>query len=247
MKISVVIPAYNEEKYIKTCLESILNQEEQADEIIVVNNNSTDKTVELAKEYPVRVVNEAEQGMIQARNRGFNEAQYEIIVRTDADTIVPQNWIKRIKKYFENEKLIALSGPSSFYETNNNLSEKAALQTQKSYLNFMTHAMGHGCLYGPNMALRKSAWERVKNSVCLNDRDVHEDLDLAIHLAPFGEIMVDDTLIVNASFRRFKKLKSYFEYPYRVVKSVNRHKQLVMKEKGKELMKKIAAKNFLAN
>src|SRR5258706_15392459 len=109
MKVSVVVPAYNEEKYIRACIESILNQEEKADEIIVINNNSTDKTVDILKQYPIKIVNETEQGMIQARNRGFNEAQYEIIARTDADTIVPPDWIAKIKKNFENEKLVALS------------------------------------------------------------------------------------------------------------------------------------------
>jgi len=51
-----------------------MNQIEKPDEIIIVNNNSTDKTVAIAEKYPVKIVNEPEQGMIQARNRGFNEA-----------------------------------------------------------------------------------------------------------------------------------------------------------------------------
>src|ERR1035437_9820650 len=91
MKVSVVIPAYNEEKYIGACLDSLMDQKEKPDEIIVVNNNSTDNTAKIVKKYPVRLINEEQQGMIPARNRGFNEAKFEIIARTDADTILPRS------------------------------------------------------------------------------------------------------------------------------------------------------------
>jgi glycosyltransferase involved in cell wall biosynthesis len=246
MKVSVVIPAYNEENYIAACLESMLDQEEKADEIIVVNNNSTDRTVDIVKQYPVRMINETEQGMIQARNRGFNEAHYEIIARTDSDTRVSSDWIKKIKQNFIDADLVALSGSASTYDAPNSFSKLAAEQTLKSYLKFMKRALGHDCLIGPNMAIRKSAWEKVKDSVCLKDHDVHEDIDLSIHLAPFGKIKNDPTLFVNSSLRRFKieKFESYFEYPYRVIKSIRKHKKLVMEQKGKAFVKKLFNKAF---
>lgn len=247
MKVSVVVPAYNEENYIGNCLDALMKQEEKPDEIIVVNNNSTDKTTEIAKKYDVKIINEAEQGMIQARNRGFNEAQYEIIARTDADTIVPPDWIKKIKQNFINDDIVAVSGEATTYDLSNELAKQAAIQSQKSYFILMRTALGHDCLLGPNMAIRKNAWEKVKKTVCLNDNDVHEDIDLAIHLASVGKIGHDKTLIVNSSFRRFKKITSYFEYPYRTVKSVNSHKQRVMKEKSKAFVKRFVAKALLIN
>jgi|SRR6185369_12598708 len=245
MRISVVIPAYNEEKYIGACLEAMVNQEEKADEIIVVNNNSTDRTVEIAKQYPVIIVNEQEQGMIQARNRGFNEAQYEIIARTDADTIVPSNWIKKIKEDFLSEALVALSGPSYFYETPAHLSSKTVYNLHKPYFRIMRQVLRHDCLYGPNIALRKSAWEQIKNQVCLNNNDIHEDIDLAIHIAPLGLIKFDKTLIVNSSFRRFKRFQPYLEYPHRLISSIRNHKQFTMRAQGTKLIKRIVARTFI--
>jgi len=53
-----------------------------------------------------------------------------------------------------------------------------AMQTEKSYFMLMKSALGHGCLFGPNMSLRKEVWEKIKNSVCLNNKDVHEDIDI---------------------------------------------------------------------
>ena len=95
-----MIPAYNEGKYIKRALKSVINQQIEADEIIVVDNNSTDRTSEIAKKLGVKVIRERKQGMTPARDRGFNEAKYDIIARIDADVAVPPDWIKKIEKEF---------------------------------------------------------------------------------------------------------------------------------------------------
>lgn len=104
MKISVIIPVYNEEKYIVPCLKSLLKQEEKPDEIIVVDNNCTDKTIPLVRKYPVKIVKEKKQGIVFARNHGFNIATGDIIARIDADSTAPKNWVQTIKKNFSKEK-----------------------------------------------------------------------------------------------------------------------------------------------
>lgn len=245
MKVSVIVPAFNEEKYIRDCLKSIFDQEVLPDEVIVVNNNSIDQTVAIAKEFPVRIVHETEQGMIQARNRGFNEAKYEIIARTDADTHVSSDWIKKIKLHFLDEQLVALSGPSYFYETPKALSPKTVFNLHQPYFLIMEQILRHDCLYGPNMAIRKEAWEKIKNTVCLNDHLVHEDIDLTIHLAPLGKILFDKTLIVTSSFRRFKRFKPYLEYPYKAQNSINQHEAYTLKGRSKQLFKKIISHKFI--
>jgi glycosyltransferase involved in cell wall biosynthesis len=242
MKISVVIPAYNEGAYLEACLRSLMRQTEKPDEIIVVDNNSTDATIAIAKKYPVRIVHEKHQGMIPARNRGFNEAKYEIIAQTDADTILPRNWIHKIKDAFSKDpELIALSGPPRYYDVPDiGLASRVMPKVVfRSYIAIMRSVLEHDCLYGPNKALRKSAWEKVRDSVCLNDDEVHEDIDLTIHLAPLGKIRFDNKLIVQSSFRRWKKVLSYFEYSYRGINSVQRHKKFVLAQYGRRLVKKI--------
>lgn len=254
LKVSVVIPVYNEEKYIGACLESLLNQKDAADEIIVVNNNSTDNSVEIIKQFPVKLINETQQGITPARNRGFNEARYEIIARTDADTVLPPNWIKRIKKSFAaDEKLVAMSGPAEFYDLpeliqNRHLETKNTwLKIIKTYNRVVKRLLKHDCLYGPNYALRRSAWDEIKDTVCLDDRQVHEDLDLAIHLAPLGTIKFYRTLTVSSSVRRWKKPEAYLEYLYRGLKSIRKHNQIGTREQSKLLMKKLMSKTFFLN
>jgi len=250
MKISVIVPVYNEERYIAACLDSLVRQSVPADEIIVVNNNSTDSTSAIVKKYPVKIINEKKQGMISARNRGFNTASYEIIARTDADTVLPPDWIKKIKKGFLDKNLVALSGPAEFYDLpeliqNSHWQSKPTwVKLIKSYNRIVKKMTKHDCVYGPNYSIRKTAWDKIKNNVCLNDKQVHEDLDIAIHLAPYGKIKFDNTLMVNTSVRRWKRPDAYFEYLYRGLKSIQKHRENVVKIKGKQLVKKIVSKAF---
>lgn len=243
LKVSVVIPAYNEEKYIGKCLESLIAQSEPANEIIVVNNKSTDNTKKIVKNFPVILINESQQGITFSRNKGFNFAKYDIISRTDADTILPKDWIKNIKKHFLKEKLVAVSGPSKFYDLplliqNNRVKSKPTLlRWIRSYNIIINKILKHDCLYGPNYSIRKSAWDKIKNKVCLDNREVHEDLDLAIHIAPLGKILFDNSLVVSTSARRWKKPEAYFEYLYRALKSIKKHNtSFILRKRLKSLI-----------
>lgn len=222
MKISVIIPCFNEEKYITKCLEALESQSVKPDEILIIDNNCTDRTIELAKKFKTRIVKEKIQGMISARNRGFDEAEGEVIARTDADTIVSRDWIKTIKKDFKDEGLAALSGPALF-------DYRLARKFPKVNLIF-THTsskflIGHNTLFGPNMAIRKSVWEKVRNDICLDDKTVHEDLDLAIHIGGYGAIQFDWSMAAVTSTRRIEKDLSGFltEYPARWIKTLYKH------------------------
>lgn len=225
MRVSVVIPVFNEEALIAHCLTALLNQTAKPFEIIVVDNNSTDLTATIAKSYGARVIQEKQQGMIYARNAGFSAAAGEIIARIDADTTVPKDWIEKINRHFiQDPNLIALSGPTFFEDAKFNhllIVEPALIASWKIIF-------GHDLLYGPNYAVSKKAWEKVKNTICLNDKMVHEDFDMAIHLGrlKMGRIFFDKNFIVEVSERRWRETKSYFEYPLRYLKTIARHKKL---------------------
>lgn len=219
MKVSVIVPAYNEEKYIKACLEALTNQELKADEIIVVDNNCTDNTAKIAEEYNATIVQEKKQGLIYARNKAFNTARYEIIARCDADAKVPKDWIKKIRHQFEYRAIDALTGSVIFYD----LPFKSPVFANifLSIMKFLQN--GKDTLIGPNMAIKKSIWQKIKDNVCLDDKRVHEDIDLAIHILKSGGVIkVDTSLIVEISGRRIKNnpLSFFVEYPVRLIKTL---------------------------
>lgn len=224
MKVSVVIPAYNEEKYIKECLEALSSQIEKPDEIIVVDNNCTDKTVEIAKNFGARIVVEKKQGMIYARNAGFDNAKFEVIAKTDADSITPENWILKIKAAFKNPETGGFSGPVSFF-TNPLISKVSSLITY--YIFKIVGILAHTpIMLGPNLTLRRSDWKKIKNVVCLSDKDVHEDIDISIHLSKITKIKFDRNFVMTT--RRGRWLKIFTVYILRLVKMLYSHRKLFL-------------------
>jgi glycosyltransferase involved in cell wall biosynthesis len=106
-KVSVIIPVYNGEKTLKGCLDSVLNQNYNNYEIIIVNNNSTDKTKDIIKELQkkdkkVKYLFELKRGRGAARYKGEINAKGEIILMTDSDCIVPKNWVEEMIKIIKN-------------------------------------------------------------------------------------------------------------------------------------------------
>lgn len=227
MKISVIIPVYNEEKYIKKCLDSLKNQIIKPDEIIVVDNNCTDKTLKIVKKFsnklPIKIASEKKQGMIFARNKGFNIASGDILARCDADSILPSNWIKKIKENFAKENIDGLTGPVIFYDLPFKTKFYSIL-----YMKVMKILQNGETLIGPNMAMTKKIWQKIKDEVCIDEKKVHEDIDLSLHIKKVeGKIKYDWQLIAFISGRRIKqKPQSFFiEYPIRLIKTIYFHKK----------------------
>ena len=93
-EVSIVIPAYNEEDNILKMLASLSDSSTNKKlEIIVVNNNSSDSTGEIAKATGVICIDESQQGITAARNAGLSKAKGGYIINADADTIYPPDWI----------------------------------------------------------------------------------------------------------------------------------------------------------
>lgn len=114
--VSIVVPAYNEELWIERCIESLKRQcTDVPYEIIVVDNNSTDRTAEVAEALGVRVVNETRRGLVFARQAGQDAARGRIVAHIDADSEAPPDWVQRIARAFERHPDTAVvSGPMRF-------------------------------------------------------------------------------------------------------------------------------------
>lgn len=108
MKVSVVIPAYNEEKRLGECLRALLGGTEQPCEIIVADGNSTDRTAAIAKEHGARVIKNPKGHAAGGRNAGIKAAKGDIIAFLDADCIPDKDWLKEIKYAFEHEDIDGL-------------------------------------------------------------------------------------------------------------------------------------------
>ena len=213
MKLSIVIPVYNEARALDACLQSIADQLDAPFEVIVVDNNSSDSSVSVASNYAfVRVLKENQQGVTHARNTGFNAASGEIIGRIDADTILPNDWTIKIMSIFNNSPdVAAVSGSPDYYDFA--LSNTA--NTIDYYLrNYLSKKLGNtNFLWGANMAIRRSAWRKVRSALC-NEKYMHEDFDLAIHLQEQEhKVLYESSIIAGVSSRRIDtNFRSYLTY-----------------------------------
>src|SRR5512138_937433 len=106
--ISVIIPTFNEEENIAQCLVSLSHQTVPRDsyEIIVVDGGSKDATCEIARKYADSVFTQTSKKVGGARNDGVMAAKGEIIATTDADCILPPDWIARIAEDFEKPGIV---------------------------------------------------------------------------------------------------------------------------------------------
>ena len=132
MKYYIVIPSYNEEALIALTLQSLISQTVLPSKIVVVNDNSTDKTAEIvlefAKENPfITLVNKTSENIhlpgskvIQAFQKGFEtlDENYDLIVKLDADLIFPSNYFETIIKHFESDPTIGMAGGFCYIEKN---------------------------------------------------------------------------------------------------------------------------------
>jgi glycosyltransferase involved in cell wall biosynthesis len=202
VKISVIIPAFNEEKFLGNCLLSLKEQDFKDFEIIVVDNNSTDKTAEIAKKFGAILISEKNQGVAFARNKGAKIAKGEILVFTDADTILPKNWLLRIKEEFEEDKeLIAFGGSCEFYSgpISARLASKFLL---KPFLILDKFFSGGFNLMGCNMAIKREAFFRIGG---FNENlKLNEDVEISYRLRKLGKIKFDPNFKVKTSGRRFR-------------------------------------------
>jgi glycosyltransferase involved in cell wall biosynthesis len=132
MKYYIVIPTYNEEAFIALTLQSLISQTVLPSKIVVVNDNSTDKTANIvmtfAKENPfITLVNKTSENIhlpgskvIRAFQKGFDtlDDNYDLIVKIDADLIFPPNYFETIIQHFKSDSRIGMAGGFCYIEKN---------------------------------------------------------------------------------------------------------------------------------
>jgi len=198
--ISVVIPAYNEQKYLPACL-CALRQQEGAPphEIVVVDNASTDDTSAIARQYGVRVIAEPRKGVARARQTGFEAACGEIIASTDADTRVTPGWLAQIAAHFRDDPALGGAyGPVHWYD--GRPVEQLALRYPATWVLWMSNRIRHDLWWGSNFAVRREVFWKAGGFPV--DWPSWEDTDLSLRVSRTARVRFDPDLVVYASSRR---------------------------------------------
>lgn len=225
-RIVVVVPAYNEEKTISKTLDALVGQSSLPDGIVVVNNNSNDKTGDIVGKYQnmfpgVHLVSELKKGTGAACNTGFRYAMEElkadIVSRTDADTIPANNWNEEIAKYFrEHPTKQLVSGPSralkdEFYRNRDKILWPVMHTAFRIGNVAVTRSLWPDRFaIGHNMAVVADAFKDVGGFPESSIDEADEDVELSKRIYNrfgLGAMGYDHSLLVRTSMRRIRQLQ----------------------------------------
>jgi glycosyltransferase involved in cell wall biosynthesis len=211
MTLTAIVCAYNEAQYLPACLFSLLAQTRPPDEILVIDNASTDETAAVARAVPgVRVVREPRRGLVIARETARRQAQGDILAYLDADCRAPISWVERLEqKLVSSRTLVGVTGPYRFYDWDR--SGRVLVRLYDLAVAPPTHVLVHNVLrlgailYGGNFAVRRDALARIGGF----DPTVEfhgEDTNLARRLTPLGRIHICSDCWVWTSARRYRAM-----------------------------------------
>jgi len=211
LTIATIVCAYNERRLLAGCLYSLRSQTRLPDDILVIDNASTDETGAVARAVPgVRVVEEPDKGLVVARETARRAVQTDIIAFVDADCRAPITWLERVEAHFLRPGTpVAVTGPYRFYDWD--WSGRALLRTYDLVVAPPTHALVHhmcglgAILYGGNFAARSDALAAIGGF----DRriDFHgEDTNLGRRLTGIGRVALCPECWVWTSARRYRTM-----------------------------------------
>jgi glycosyltransferase involved in cell wall biosynthesis len=212
IKISFIIPAYNEESYIKHCLDAIIREIAGRDgyEIIVVDNNSNDKTCEIvAREYPgIVLIHEPRRGANRAREAGFVASKGALVAFLDADTELGKGWIDRAERAFAKDtRLVCLSGPFIYYDLPLGARMLVKWFYGMSYIVYLINNFifrSTSVIQGGTEIVRREALQKIGgHNVSLTFYG--DDADLAQRLSKVGVVRFSFKFAIRSSGRRLAK------------------------------------------
>ncbi len=206
--ITVIVCAHNEERYLATCLYSLLAQTRPPDEILVVDNASIDGTRATARQVPsVIVVDEPRKGLVVARETGRRLARGDLLVYLDADCRAPLMWLERIEcRFLRDARIVALSGPYRYYDWDwwgRLLIGAYDVTLAPATQGLVKHLLRIGTIfYGGNFAVRAEALERIGG---FDTRiEFHgEDTNVGRRLCRVGRVTLCRDCYLYTSARRF--------------------------------------------
>ena len=202
LKYSVIVPTYNEERYVRDCLQSIRDQryDRSQFEVILSDAESTDRTVEIANQYCDNIVKTSRRGIAVGRNLGAAEAKGEYLVFVDADAVLEQDFLHELDNSFRDRIAVAVTGIAK-------PSDGKAFQRFVYHGTYLLVQALSGCGFplfpGICVSYRKNEFERVNGF--REDFGVVEDLDLSRRISKLGRCLVNPNAVAHVSTRRLER------------------------------------------
>lgn len=209
MRVSVVIPVKDDGELLRRCLQALAAQSLPADEIIVVDNASSDDSAQIALDAGATVLHCSEPGIAAASATGYDAASGHYILRLDADCVPGAGWVRTMHDCFAAHPDVAVvTGGAHFFDGPRALRRWLAACYLGAYRFAATAALGHVPMFGSNLAFRRSAWHEVREHAHL-DAELHDDLDLSYHFGERHRIKFERTADMEMSSRPLTSLSGF--------------------------------------
>lgn len=195
MKISVVIPTYNRQDFIKKAIQSVQNQTVKIDEIIIIDDGSNDNTKEIIKDLNIKYIYQENSGVSKARNRGIKEAKNSWIAFLDSDDVWNDTKIEKQINFHKQNPHILLSHTDELWIRNDKIINQKKHQQKPSGFCFLDNITS--CKIGPSTVMMH---KDIFDDIGLFDEDlkVCEDYDLWIRISNKYEIgLIDEKLMTK--------------------------------------------------
>ncbi|MFS0895591.1 glycosyltransferase family 2 protein [Microbacterium sp. 179-I 3D3 NHS] len=224
LSVSVVIPVKDDAAHLRQCLAALRRQTVAADELIVVDNGSSDTSADVAAANGARVVRCDRPGIPAAAATGYDVASGDLILRLDADCLPDDAWIEGVVDAFAQHPRIAVfTGGARFVDGPRALRSSLAAAYLLAYAAATLPTLGHLPLFGSNLAFHRSAWLAVRSGVHRDDPELHDDLDLAFHLGERHRIRRLPQARMGISMRPFLSGRAFLRRIVRGFRTVLRH------------------------
>ena len=227
-KISIIIPVFNGSSKIKNCLNYIYASESKEFEVILVDDCSSDNTLDVASNYPCRILkNEINKGPAFSRNKGVDAANGELILFVDVDVLIPPDLMKKISFFFDSHKEISIlqcryeDSPhykNLFSQYKHYIFSYRGFSTSKSYINYIHTAC---------VVLRKIVFQKIRFNENLRRR---EDIDFGLRCVQNGFLIYADNEITVSHNKKYD-LVSFSRYQFSSAKELT-SQLLVIKNKN---------------
>ena len=203
--ITIVMPLYNDEKYVKDAVSAILNQTHKNFELLIIDDGSTDKSLEIVKSFRDKRIkiykNDKNVGVAGIRNKGIKLAKGKYIFFTDSDCISDKNWLKKGVETFENNNCLGVEGQTYYIKKGYtpHISDKmpGSVDDEEQYL---------GC----NIGFRKETFEKIGLYDRKNYEGYHEDRDFALRVLKVGKILKNKEMVITHQ-KKLWNVKSYLK------------------------------------
>ncbi|MGM7677744.1 glycosyltransferase family 2 protein [Microbacterium sp. A94] len=224
VQITVVIPVKDDAAVLARCLSALRLQTRLADEIIVVNNASSDASAKVAVAAGATVIECSEPGIPAASSRGYDLSSGDLILRLDADCVPPASWVEHVEAAFaDHSDVAAFTGGAYFIDGPPLLRVTLSQMYLLAYVLAAAPALGHRPVFGSNFAMRREAWQEIRSGMHRHDPELHDDLDLSFHLGEHYRVGRLDGELMGISMRPFRSVTSFRRRLYRGFRTVLVH------------------------